>query len=49
MDIIEGERVEAAWKRFGVTYHVDYIGTLLHKLGWSLQRPTLRARERDEE
>ena len=33
---------------FGVEYHVDYVGTLLHKLGWSVQKPTLRARERDE-
>lgn len=35
-------------KRFGVTYHVDYIGTLLHQLGWSVQKPEQRARERDE-
>lgn len=33
---------------FGVEYHVDYVGTLLHRLGWSVQKPTLRARERDE-
>jgi transposase len=33
---------------FGVTYHVDYVGTLLHKLGWSVQKPEQRARERDE-
>jgi len=32
---------------FGVTYHVDYVGTLLHKLGWSVQKPEQRARERD--
>src|SRR5436305_1294851 len=24
---------------FGVQYHVDYVGTLLHKLGWSPQKP----------
>jgi transposase len=35
-------------KQFGVTFHVDYIGTLLHKLGWSMQKPEQRARERDE-
>jgi transposase len=33
---------------FGVRYHVDYVGTLLHKLGWSPQKPALQARERDE-
>ncbi len=33
---------------FGVQYHVDYVGTLLHKLGWSAQKPERRARERDE-
>ena len=34
---------------FGVTYHVDHIGRLLHMLGWSPQRPERRAIERDEE
>lgn len=33
---------------FGVQYHVDYVGTLLHKLGWSPQQPERRARERNE-
>ena len=33
---------------FGVQYHVDYVGTLLHKLGWSPQKPERRARERHE-
>ena len=33
---------------FGVEYHVDYVGTLLHKLKWSPQKPAMRARERDE-
>jgi len=40
--------LEVIQKRFGVTYHVDYVGTLLHKLGWSVQKPEHRARERDE-
>ena len=35
-------------QRFGVTYHVDHVGVLLHKLGWSVQKPEQRARERDE-
>jgi transposase len=33
---------------FEVQYHVDYVGTLLHKLGWSPQKPERRARERNE-
>jgi transposase len=35
--------------RFGVRYHVDHIGRLLRRLGWTPQKPTRRARERDEE
>ena len=35
-------------RRFGVTYHVNYVGALLHRLGWSVQKPEQRARERDE-
>lgn len=34
---------------FGVDYHVDYVGALLHQLGWSPQKPEYRARERDED
>jgi transposase len=34
--------------RFGVRYHVDHIGRLLHSLGWSPQKPARRAIERDE-
>ena len=33
---------------FGVTYHVDHVGRLLHDLGFSPQKPRRRARERDE-
>jgi transposase len=36
-------------RHFGVRYHVDHIGRVLHALGWSPQRPERRARERDEE
>lgn len=36
-------------KEFGVRYHVDHIGRLLHSLGWTAQKPERRARERDEE
>jgi transposase len=35
-------------QRFGVTYHRDYIGPLLRQLGWSVQRPLVRASQRDE-
>jgi len=35
-------------KQFGVRYHVDHVGRLLHALGWSPQRPERRAAERDE-
>jgi transposase len=36
-------------RQFGVHYHVDHIGRLLHGLGWSPQKPERRAVERDEE
>lgn len=35
-------------KTFGVRYHVDHIGRLLHSLGWSPQKPQRKAIERDE-
>ena len=34
--------------RFGVDYHVDHIGRVLHALGWSPQKPRCLAVERDE-
>ena len=36
-------------REFGVVYHRNYIGRLLHGLGWSVQKPDPRAIERDEE
>lgn len=33
---------------FGVRYHVDHIGRILHDLGWSPQKPERRAIERNE-
>lgn len=33
----------------GITYHPGHVWRLLHQLGWSRQKPTTRARERDEE
>ena len=35
-------------RRFGVRYHRDHVGRLLHQLGWSHQKPERRALERDE-
>jgi transposase len=35
-------------RRFGVQYHRDWIGEMLHALGMSWQKPMRRARERDE-
>lgn len=36
-------------RRFGVTYHVDYLSTRLRDLGWTAQVPAVRAAERDED
>lgn len=36
-------------RRFGVSYHRDHVGRLLRRLGWSVQRPTRRAKQRDEQ
>ncbi len=35
-------------KKFGVSYHFNHIGKLLKALGWSWQKPTGRAIERNE-
>ena len=40
-----GDMIE---RLFGVHYHREYVPRLLHKLGWSPQKPKHRARERDE-
>src|SRR5215469_7531178 len=34
--------------RIGVRYHEDHVWRILRKLGWSCQRPTGKALERDE-
>lgn len=41
--------VRVVERAFGVHYHVDHIGRVLHALGWSPQKPQRRAVERDEE
>jgi transposase len=33
----------------GVRYHPRYVGEILKRLGWSCQRPIVRAKERNEE
>src|SRR6266496_2805863 len=43
-----GRPLKLVERRFGVSYHVDSIGRLLHQLGWSAQKPARRALERDE-
>lgn len=39
---------KAIERQFGVHYHVDHIGRLMRSLGWTPQKPTRRAVERDE-
>jgi transposase len=39
---------QAVWQHFRVSYHPGHVWKLLGKLGWSCQRPTSKARERDE-
>jgi transposase len=40
---------EVIKKRFRVVYDRDHVGRLMHRLGWSHQKPQKRALERDEE
>jgi transposase len=35
-------------REFGVHYHRDHVGRLMHRLQWSPQKPERRALERDE-
>ncbi len=39
---------EVISRRFGVTYHRDHVGRLLHALGWSYQQPPGQTLERAE-
>lgn len=39
---------EVIRKNFGVRYHPDHVGRLLHQLGWTPQKPESRALQRDE-
>jgi len=40
---------EVITREFGVSYHRDHVGRLMHSLNWSHQKPEKRAVERDEE
>ena len=40
---------ELVEREFGISYHRDHIGRLMHSLGWSVQKPKRGALERDEE
>jgi transposase len=39
---------EVIRKKFRVQYHRDHVGRLMHRLGWSHQKPQKQALERDE-
>jgi transposase len=48
-DVWTTQRVaDLIWRRFRVRYDRDHVCRLLHGFGWSWQKPTGRARERDE-
>jgi transposase len=40
---------EVVRREFGVHYHRDHVGRLMHSLNWSPQKPETRAVERDEQ
>ena len=40
---------EVIARTFQVPYHRDHVGRLMHKLGWSHQKPEARALQRDEQ
>lgn len=39
---------EVIQRHFGVRYHPDHVGRLLHQLGWTPQKPERRALQRDD-
>jgi transposase len=43
-----GRIAQLIQKEYGVAYHADYIGPFLRACGWSVQRPIVRATQRDE-
>lgn len=43
-------RVAEIIKRaFGISYHHDHVGRILHRLGFSVQKPQLRSRQRNQD
>jgi transposase len=40
---------EVIQRKFGIQYHRDHVGRLMHRLHWSPQKPERRALERNEE
>lgn len=40
---------ELIYRRFGVAYDPSSVWHVLHRIGWSCQKPERRARERDEQ
>jgi transposase len=40
---------EVIRKHFGITYDPSSVWNVLHRMGWSCQKPERRARERDEQ
>jgi transposase len=48
-DLWTTQRVaEVIQRTFGVRYHRAHVGRLLHRLGWSHQKPERRALERND-
>lgn len=44
-----GRVAQLVRKRFGVSYHPDHLGRIMHDLGFSPQKPRCVAREQDAE
>jgi transposase len=40
---------EVIGREFGIHYHRDHVGRLMHSLNWSPQKPERRAVERDDQ
>lgn len=48
-DVWTRERVATVIEnRFGVKYSLSQVGRILHKIGWTPQKPLRQAAERDE-